>query len=124
MRGSTLKPPKHETSPCGDGLTVQSHRRFIVSLALSSFAVVSILGAVVIAALLVIVPAFSLENESWNRTDNPITLTNLCLNLTIGFAAIVAARGSNRKRLAIGLVAVSVALGYGLYELGVFDAVG
>ncbi len=105
----------------GDRSTLRSPRRFVVSLGLWTFGIVAILSAIVSAALLIAVPMFSLENDLWNRPENPHTFANICLYLAISVVAIVAARGTDRKRFLIGLAVVVASLVYGLCELGLFS---
>lgn len=105
----------------GGGSMLRTPRRFGVAFGLWTFGIVAILCATVSAALLIAVPMFSLENDLWNRPENPHTYANVCLYFVIGVVAIVAARSTDRKRLLIGLAVVVASIVYGLYELGLFS---
>ena len=105
-----------------DGITLQSLRRATWTFALWTFGVVTILSSLISLSLLIVVPLFSLENELWDRADNPHTLANVILHAAIGMTAIFAARSSDRIRFWLGVAAFVVFVVYGLYDLGLFDA--
>ncbi len=102
----------------GGGITPQSLR---ITFGIWAFGIVAFLAAILSAGLLVIVPALSLENETWNSPDNPHNWANVCFYLTIGIVAIVAARSTDRKRILIGLAVALIYFAYGFYKLGVFN---
>jgi hypothetical protein len=64
-----------------------------------------LLSSVVYAALLIAVPSLGLENDLWRRPDNHVTLANMVLYLNVGTLCIIAARGTAKIRLWLGLVA-------------------
>ena len=115
----------HQTSrshTSNDGITLQSLRRFTETIGLWSFGVVAIVGSVISLGLLIVVPLFSLENEWWDRADNPHTLTNVVLYAAIGVSAIFAARSSDRVRFWLGVTAFVAFILYGLYDFGLLRA--
>lgn len=101
-----------------DGITLQSLRQFTVTFGLWAFGVVAILGSMISFGLLIVVPLLSVENDLWNRADNPHTLANVVLYATIGVTAIFAARSSDRIRFWLGVTAFVALILYGLYDLG------
>ncbi|TWT78633.1 hypothetical protein CA13_00290 [Planctomycetes bacterium CA13] len=105
-----------------DGITLQSLRRATATFGLWAAGVVAILGSLISLSLLIIVPLFSLENESWNRAENPHTIANVILYSAIGATAIFAARSSDRVRFWLGVTVFVAYIAYGLYDLGLFDA--
>tara|TARA_R110002073_G_scaffold4918_2_gene31245 strand:- start:5342 stop:5698 length:357 start_codon:yes stop_codon:yes gene_type:complete len=104
------------------GITLQSLRRSTATSGLWAFGVVALLGSLMSLGLLIAVPLFSLENDLWNRADNPHTLTNVVLYAVIGVTAIYAARSSDRIRFWLGVTAFVVFIAYGLYDLGLFHS--
>ncbi len=102
-------------------MTYRSVRRFTVTLGLWAVGVFTIMGALLSLSLGTVVRLLSLENDMWDRADNPHTLTNVVLYGAIGAAAIFAARSSDRIRFWLGVIAFVVYAVYGMYDLGVFD---
>jgi membrane associated rhomboid family serine protease len=96
-------------------------RRFTATLGLSLFGIVAILGSLASLSLIICVPLFSLENELWDRADNPHTIANVILYSLIGATAIFGARSSDRVRFMLGLGAFLAFIAYGIYDLGLFD---
>ena len=121
MTTDRMTPSQTSRSDTGhDGITLQSLRRFTATFGLWTFGVLAILGSVISLGLLVVVPLFSLENELWDRADNPHTLTNAAMYAAIGVTAIFAARSSDRIRFWLGVTTFVVFILYGLYDLGLF----
>ena len=114
----TSDPPnqarKQETS------AVRSLRRAGVTTGLWAWGIFAILAALVSLGLQIFVPLLSLENDQWNRSDNPHTMASVFFYGTAGVIAIIAARSSNRKRMWIAVVVAMTGILVGLYELGVF----
>ncbi|WP_145167540.1 hypothetical protein [Rubripirellula lacrimiformis] len=103
------------------GITLESLRRFTATIGLWSFGVVAIFGSLISLSLMIVVPLFSLENDSWGRADNPHTIANVILYSLIGAVAIFAARSSDRVRFWLGVGAFLAFVVYGLYDFGLFD---
>ena len=103
------------------GVTPATARRFVVSLAFWTFGVLGILSGIFQLAMLLIVHTFALQNDAWNRTDNPVTLANGLFGLTVGGIAIYGARGSDRRRIVIVALAIVASILDGLYDLGLFN---
>jgi uncharacterized membrane protein len=104
------------------GITLQSLRRFTATFSLWAFGAVALLGSSISLGLLIVVPLFSLENDLWDRADNPHSLTNVVVYAVIGVTAIYAARSSDRIRFSLGVTAFVVFVVYGLYDLGLFHS--
>lgn len=94
----------------------------MTTLGFWTFGVMAVLSGSLSLAMIIIVPAFSLQNDAWNRPDNPVTFVNGLLCLAIGGMAIYAACGSDRRRIVTVAIAVVASIINEIYDLGVFDA--
>lgn len=113
---TATKPSVEQRSHSRDGLTRESMHRFMMSLTLWTFGIFAVLVSILSAAAQVIVPLFSLENEQWNRSDNPFTLVGACLCFIMGVLVISTARSTGRKRFWFGLAAAMAMAANGLHD--------
>lgn len=85
------------------------------------FGILLLVLAGVYSLLIIFVPLLHLQNDAWNRPDNPVTLGNILKLMAASAILIFLARCSSRVRFWAGTFIFAIAVLYGLSEIGVFS---
>ena len=94
--------------PSGWVITEASLQRFALTIVLCLIAALLSLWGTFMGGSLVVVPLFSLQNEMWNRPDNPATWPTAGLGLLAGLVCLHAARSDDRTRRRLAVAAVAL----------------
>ena len=98
-------------------LTNQQVFRTFVTWTLLIYGSLLLLLSAIATGLLIIVPVFELENGSWRRVDNPITMLNIAKNTALGAGCLYLSKASDRTRIWAAVVVILTTLIYGFLTL-------